>query len=258
MDKDGSLVVVGVGINLAQTTLEAKANIEKADKVFYLVSDPLATKWIEKLNKNTESLYSLYEVGTDRINTYNLMIETIMGAVSKGLRVCSAFYGHPGVFVDPSHRVVQQALQEGYSARMLPGVSAEDCLFAELGIDPSKFGCQSFEATDFLICDRKFDPSSSLVLWQVGAIGDLTYQKKYNTHGIEVLLEKLIPIYGEKQSVTIYEASAFPNCKSKIVSLPLADIIEADVTAVSTLYIPPKVQSFPNRHVMKKLGIQGF
>ena len=87
MGKDGSLVVVGIGINLAQTTLEAKASIEKADKVFYLVSDPLAARWIRKLNTSSESLYSLYEVGTDRLDTYNLMIETIMEAVSKGLKV---------------------------------------------------------------------------------------------------------------------------------------------------------------------------
>jgi hypothetical protein len=38
---------------------------------------------------------------------------------------------------------------------MLPAVSAEDCLFADLGVDPGAAGCQSHEAADFLILDTR-------------------------------------------------------------------------------------------------------
>ena len=82
------------------------------------------------------------------------------------------FYGHQRVFVHPGHESIRRAHMEGFPACMLPGISAEDCLFAELGIDPSKNGCQSFEATDFLVYKRKFDNRSSLILWQIGANGD--------------------------------------------------------------------------------------
>jgi len=34
---------------------------------------------------------------------------------------------------------------------MLPGISAEDCLFADIGVDPGIYGCQSFEATDLFV-----------------------------------------------------------------------------------------------------------
>jgi hypothetical protein len=34
---------------------------------------------------------------------------------------------------------------------MLPAISAEDCLFADLGVDPADHGCPSYEATDFLV-----------------------------------------------------------------------------------------------------------
>jgi hypothetical protein len=65
--------------------------------------------------------------------------------------------------VDPAHESIRRARMEGISACMLPGISAEDCLFAELGIEPSENGCQSFEATDFLVYKRKFDNRSSLI-----------------------------------------------------------------------------------------------
>src|SRR2546429_6584747 len=45
----------------------------------------------------------------------------------------------------------RQAREEGFEAEMLPAVSAEDCLFADLGVDPGDEGCQSFEATSFLL-----------------------------------------------------------------------------------------------------------
>lgn len=156
----GSLVVVGVGIALGQTTLEAKAHVEAADKVYYLVSNPSAVLWLEQLNATAESLYSFYEVGKPRLQSYDDMVDRVVSAVRAGQAVCAAFYGHPGVFADPGHRAVKVARSEGYPARMLPGVSAEDYLFADLGIDPSRCGCQSYEASDFLICGRLFDPTA--------------------------------------------------------------------------------------------------
>ena len=39
---------------------------------------------------------------------------------------------------------------------------AEDYMFADLAVDPSRCGCQSFEASDFLICGRIFDPTAVL------------------------------------------------------------------------------------------------
>jgi len=38
---------------------------------------------------------------------------------------------------------------------MLPGISAEECLFADRGIDPAQTGACSFEATDFLVHHRQ-------------------------------------------------------------------------------------------------------
>src|SRR6059036_2752839 len=63
------------------------------------------------------------------------------------------------------------------NARMLPGISSEDCLFADLGVDPGQNSCQSFEATDFLASRRRFDPSSELILWQVGVLGESSVKR---------------------------------------------------------------------------------
>ena len=96
----------------------------------------------------------------------------MLAEVRAGKRVCGAFYGHPGVFAGVPHEAIEQARREGYDAHMEPGVSAEDCLYADLGIDPGRYGCQHFEASQLMLYRRRIDPSAYLVLWQVGVAGD--------------------------------------------------------------------------------------
>ena len=60
---------------------------------------------------------------------------------------------------------------------MEPGISAEDCLYADLGIDPGSVGCQHYEASQFMFYRRRIDPSAYLVLWQVGIAGDRSLRR---------------------------------------------------------------------------------
>ena len=39
-------------------------------------------------------------------------------------------------------------------------------------------GCQTYEATDFLLNSRLVDTSAQLILWQVGPVGDWTFQTR--------------------------------------------------------------------------------
>src|SRR5215469_15932550 len=134
-NKKGSLIIVGSGLQAVRhLSFESKMAIEQAEKVLYAVTDPVSELWVKKMNPNSESLTIFYQLGKFRQNTYNQMTELTLKYV-KGLNVCVVYYGHPGVFVDPSHNSIKQARAEGFNAVMLPGISAEDCLFADLGID---------------------------------------------------------------------------------------------------------------------------
>jgi uncharacterized protein YabN with tetrapyrrole methylase and pyrophosphatase domain len=255
-EKAGSLTVVGVGIKLAaQTSLEAKAHIEAADKVIFLVTDPGTEYWLQSLNPSAESLHRFYEGRDNRLSTYLEMTEYILNFVRDGLDVCAAFYGHPGIFVFPSHRAIQQARSEGFRAAMLAGISAEDCLFADIGFDPATSGCQSFEATDFLVHERTFDPRSNLILWQIGVIGEIGYNIAPSAAKLNVLVDRLSEIYPSDHKVTVYEAARYPICDPTILTLPLSALSIEDVSPISTLYVPPLGPSIPNLAVVEALGI---
>lgn len=255
---DEKLVVVGTGIRtIGQMTLESIAWIKRADKVLYIVSDPIAEEMIKSLNpEGAMSLYGLYAVNKPRIQTYNEMVETTLNLVREGKLVCMAAYGHPGVFAYPTHESVRRARAEGYKARMLPGISAEDCLFADLNIDPATAGCQSYEATDFLINGRIIDPSSHVILWQIGVLGDTTFKLvSYDIKGMPQLLQKLYNYYNPYHQVYIYEAPIFPGVEPVIRPTPLYNLAQAGASAISTLYIPPATGPRTDQYMAQALGI---
>jgi uncharacterized protein YabN with tetrapyrrole methylase and pyrophosphatase domain len=238
----GSLIVVGTGIRtVGHLTTEAIAWLRQADKVLYVVGDPVAEASIKELNpEGAESLAGFYVEGKPRIETYQQMIERTLECVRSGMLTCMACYGHPGVFVYPSHEAIRRARAEGYRAKMLPGISAEDCLFADLGIDPAMTGCQSYEATDFFVNGRKIDPTSSVILWQIGVVGDVTFKKYgYDLSAMPLLVERLLQYYPAGHVAYVYEAAVFPGCEPVITPLPVSWLGHTALSAASTLYIPP-------------------
>ncbi len=238
-------------------TAEARAALVTADEVLYLVSDIVAVRSIERFNSNTRSLQEHYQPGRPRDETYDAIAEEIVAAVRRGGNVCVAFYGHPGVFAQPAHDAVRRARAEGFSARMLPAVSAEDCLFADLGVDPGATGCQSYEATDFLMRRRTIDPSAALILWQIGVVGNLTYAPHGDASRLPVLADCLSRLYSPSHEVVLYEASPFPMCRPIVQRLPLADVCDADVSPATTLYVPPAKDREIDREMVARLGLPG-
>jgi hypothetical protein len=251
----GSLTIVGTGIRLGQLTTEARAYIESADKLLFLVCDPVTYSWLTQLNPSAESLHVFYGPDKLRETSYNEMVERILWCVQQELDVCVALYGHPGVFAYPGHEAVRRARLEGYRAEMLPGISAEACLFADLGIDPGRSGWQSFEATDFLMSGRRFDPRTPLLLWQIAVCGDMGQGMDCSPSGLRVLVDVLLGHYDGGHEVVIYEASKYPGLDPRVQRVALARVSEAKVTTSSTLYVPPAQKASRDLAMAKRLGM---
>ena len=236
------LTIVGAGYGIVgQITAEALKCIRSADKLLYLVANPITAAWLVTQNPSAESLDSCYAVGRNRAESYEQMTERILVQARSSADVCAVFYGHPGVLCDPGHEAIRRARQEGIAAIMLPGVSALNCLIADLEIDPAA-GMQIYEAADFLEEPPNYDPRCMLVLWQAGAIGigDFKRRKLWNRAGLHRLADALRPHYPRAHQVVIYEAAHFPTTPPVILRVPIERLARSAVTIASTLYVPPK------------------
>lgn len=252
----GSLTIVGTGIQLgSQLTLEARMAIVNADVVLSMVAEPAARAWLRGLNPAMHSLHTLYQAGRNREEVYDAMTEEILHHVRQGADVCAAFYGHPGVFVTPSAELLRRAREEGLPVRLLPGISADACLFADLGVDPSRSGCQSYEATEFLVHGHRVDPTAILLLWQIGAVGNALATPQPVPTGLTVLIEALLALYPPEHEVTVYEASPYPGYAPMIVRVPLGQLSAGHVTGLSTLYVPPLEHPSADPEALERLGL---
>ena len=253
--RKGSLVLVGTGHRFAgQVTLEALACIQKSDKLLY-ACDVVTAKWLKTLNPTAESIEDCYAEGKDRQLIYNEMVERILAPVRRGLNVCAAFYGHPGVIVTSGHESIRRARKEGHRAQMFPGISAEDCLIADLGFDPQD-GFQSYEATDFLLRKRRFDTSAALLLWQIAAIGVETYMENpgnWNPKGLKLLTETLLKSYPPQHRVIVYECVRYPMCPPAIQKITLKRLPKARISPESTLFVPPLSKPRIDRRLLRLL-----
>lgn len=259
MNKQGSLVVVGTGISPAgQMTILTQSYIKEADIVFMGIMNKIGENVVQKLNPNCHTLDDLYESGKSRGITYTQMKDRIVDAVKQGQRVVAAFYGHPGVFVNPSHSAIEEVQALGLPARMLPGISAEDCLVADLGIDPAHFGCQSYEATQFLFRKYRIDPYMTQIIWQIGLAGEHTHTVLNADHcqnGLQLLTDVLLKHYPQQHQIILYEAATFPVCEPKIEKLSLIDLPSAKPSLISTLVIPALGLPDYDEDKLAKLGL---
>mmetsp|Transcript_17767 Transcript_17767/g.43457 ORF Transcript_17767/g.43457 Transcript_17767/m.43457 type:complete len:680 (+) Transcript_17767:3-2042(+) len=259
--KKGSLTIVGSGImGLAQLTLEAVGAIKNADCVFYAASDPLTASFIRDNNKNAYDMYQLYAKDKMRSKTYIQMAEVMINQVRQGKRVAGVFYGHPGVFVNPSHRAIELAREEGFRAKMLPGISAEDCLFADLGIDPARVSCTSVEATDLLLRHRIISADAHVIIWQVGCVGEVGFNfTGFENRGYKLLVELLKRIYDEDHPIIAYVAATHATADASIYQILVKDLLEPEnmkkISGSTTFYVPPKILKLTDVKVGKSLGL---
>ncbi len=168
------------------------------------------------------------------------MRDRILYHVRNGKNTCLVMYGHPGVFVNPSHAAMRIAAEEGYPTEMQAGISAEDCLYADLGLDPATHGCQMYEATFFLARDVTIDRNVPLIVWQVGCVGDSGYNRSgYDSRNLPILIERLQELYSDDHTIVIHEAAQHPLADTRIWTMKLSELRPEHVTGISTMFVPP-------------------
>jgi hypothetical protein len=251
----GSLTIVGTGIEIGgQLTPQARDAFEYAEEALYL-ADPVAAAVLQKLNPGARSLHSLYERGQPRLKAYEAMVDEMLSPLRAGRAVCAAFYGHPGIFVYPGQEAIRRARAEGFEARMLPGISAIDCLWCELGIDPALDGCQIYHATDFVVQRRRPDTAATLILLQINVMGQPAHLEQPDWSRLHVLVEYLTEFYPADHEVIGYEASPYPIAKPIVERVRLAALGSANLRPAMTLVVPPATRGVADPEMARRLEI---
>ena len=255
--KASTLVIAGTGIKfISHLTHEVEVYIQNSSKILYLSNEPAIEEWIKSKHLNTESLYDYYTRHESRLKNYQEIANKILSDVNKFETTLVLLYGHPTVYAMPALEAAIKARKQNVEVIILPGISADACLYADLMIDPGSAGCQSYDATDFLIKNKIIDNTSHTILWQIGSIGSISLISNYgNKTGIRLLKNKLSELFTPNHPVTVYEASQYPHFRPRIDDITIEDLENIELTALSTLYIPPINVSTINNEILDKLNL---
>ncbi len=257
MSGSARLTCVGTGIRLAgHVSKLSESLIRSADIVYCLMPDTLQENWLRGINPNTHSLQPFYAVGKSRAQTYQEMIDLVLSKLDDGLDVCLCTYGHPGVFALVTHSAMDQARQLGHEVHMEPGISAEDCLFADLGIDPGRSGCQQYEASQFMFYRHSVNPAAVLILWQIAIAGEHTLTRFDTTEAnLAILVDQLSEWYPADHEVILYEGVFLPISTPRMDRIRLDELPTAALKTYTTLVIPPVAALEPNTTILERLGL---
>ena len=152
------------------------------------------------------------------------------------------------MFAGVPHEAIEQARREGYAAHMEPGVSAEDCLYADLGIDPGRYGCQHFEASQLMLYRRRIDPSAYLVLWQVGVAGDRSLMRfATGAEYRQVLVDVLMRDYAPGHQAIVYKVATLPTQQPRIERTTIAQLPAVDIDMHATVVHPARARTATRR-----------
>ena len=84
------------------------------------------------------------------------------------------------------------------------------------------------------------DRTAHLLLWQIGTIGNWTYESGgYDLSSFPVLVDVLARIYSPMHLATLYEAPFHPRGKARVERMPILHLPSAYLTPASTLLVPP-------------------
>ncbi|CZP45208.1 Tetrapyrrole (Corrin/Porphyrin) Methylases [Legionella pneumophila] len=247
------LIVVGSGIkSISHLTEETKRVIQSADKVLYLVNEDNLKQWIQREAKSSESMDSIYFSNEKRIEAYQALTNYIIEEYKKVSILCVVFYGHPTFFADSALNAVRKIKKDGGEAIILPAISAQDCLFSDLEIDPGDQGCFSIEATELVLFERCIDVHAHLILWQVANFGRTDGEK---TNNLSILKNYLTGFYPEDYSICLYVAPSLPTCSPKIEWIQLCNLELSVISTITTVYIPPIEKKAISNKYLKLLDL---
>ena len=154
------------------------------------------------------------------------------------------FAGHPWVAEPVSRELTRRARDAGHRVEVVPAVSATDCLYADLSLDPGVDGCQLETAARLTGGACLLDTSTPLIVLGV-ADGSVCGR----------VARRLAEHYPRGHEVVLYEAPLGGGDVPRIERVRLSGLSRSRVGARTTLYVPPARTPWADPDALRALGL---
>lgn len=234
------LAVVGSGIKkLHQMSLEAWWLLQDSEVVISNLNDTVAIEYLaDNLDAELIDFSNIYdsENNETRYSTYHDMILCPLEKAKEtdGL-VTYLSVGHPNIWAWTPYAVKHLGENEwGLNVELLPGISAVDSIYSDLGIDPAQGGVVQYNFTKALQERLELSPRLSFIGWLFGRFSldsDAT---------VEDAKQYLAEQFGPDKMIYIVRMSKNCYTSSAILNIPIRDLDKYDTEEFlgTTLVVP--------------------
>ena len=174
------LYLVGLGIRgAAQVTLETEAVLRRCTRVYYIHDDPAVAAYLRDVCPRVFNAARYYTEGRSFRRTYEAIIAAVTRSAVRWPPVAIAVYGHPLVYVVLANWLLKEP-PPGLRVKALPAVSALDCLFTDLNLNPADAGLQMYDANQLLLKRRPLQPDVPCLIWQPRIVESTYYTRAWS------------------------------------------------------------------------------
>lgn len=238
------IYMVGLGIlNVDQITKETEHVLRHSQEVLFVDTGIATRRYLESLCPRVTPLYETsYRESECRLASYDHMAVRVIEAAFHHRPITFAMGGHPVVGAEAPFLIHEMARLLKLEVQTLPAVSAMDCLFAELMLDPCLAGLQTFEATDLLLRQYPLQADVPALIWQVGAVETRLHTLRPSTPArFERFQRHLLRYYPANHQLVAYYATPHPLMRSQQLTFSIAELgnFAKQLHVGFTLFIPP-------------------
>lgn len=256
------IYIAGTGtVGYRQLTEEVKEAFKKSETIYLLHHQELVKEYLDEEFARVVDVSDEYNEEEVRSNTYQRIADRVLeGALGEHSGpVTFATYGHPMLFVDSSRILMEEAPSRDLDVEVMPGTSALDCLYTDIGLDPAINGLQIYDATDILVREADLNPRTPAMILQIGSVESVLYStRKSKPERFTNIKNHLQQFYPDDHEVYLLQTATFPISDSEQTGFELQNFdteqVSEQVRHIHTLYIPPyEVRSVENNDMLEKI-----
>lgn len=238
------LHLIGAGVSPdLHFTRQGMKQIAEADCVVYYAEPSLEKVFDEAQVAVRVTLDDLYPHGGVDDDSYQAVLDRIVGLLQKHDYVVFVQQGNPRLGVTLADMLRDASIAEGFDFDVFPGISSLDTLIIDTDRDPLEYGSVILDANRLILFSHPLCPEFDYYIYHICSVGtrktNIDDPKADNS--IELLQALLLEAYPPAHMCRIIESNgAGLGSASTVVEVSVKDLASAldKVTFGTTLFIP--------------------
>lgn len=243
------LYILGTGVAFFDhISLETQRLLEECKIICTNLPDELLQSLPQNLRLKTKSFWHLYKDGSNRVNNYRVVMDSVLNELKNEQPIAWLTPGHPSVFDSTTSLLLKEGRSLGWKVILMPAISCIDTIIADLEYEVAG-GLFIYDATSVVMNKIPLLTSVSVMLLQISVFFSENSHLTIKSLSVDLqpLKEYLKKYYAENHKCAFICSSTNAQYESRITWVKISDFtsLTPDLLTSATLWIPKIASPVP-------------